>query len=432
MSRVLSSSLAVLSALLCALLGSATLVVVAPAAHADGPLRVLLTGDSITHGRHGDYTWRYRLAKEFQRQGVPVNFVGSRTTPYVDPGYATASYADPNFDHDHFARAGATLQSMVGEIGPEVSTQQPDLVVLEAGLNDLLKGRTPEQTALSLRAWIANVRSARPGVTIVLAKVMRVDVAGGASVNSASASYNNQMADVAAEMTTPVSPISIADTDRGWQPTSPTYCVDGIHLAPTGETLVAQRVAEALHALTLPGHTGAVLPLTPSVLHYVSWTRTLKPVVRLNGTQATVSWSRQAITGARIRLQRVGRAAVTSVNPYTAGSHTFTLVKGATYDFRLQLVRNRLTGPWGPVTRVRVPRVLRPGPPGHVKVNASGVHWTAAARATSYVVKFHKAHQRRWTTRRTTGLQVLVAHVAVAKVRAVNASGRSPWRVARR
>src|SRR5699024_10288110 len=49
-----------------------------------GPVRIMLGGDSITHQFSGDYTWRWRLWREFRRQGVPVDFVGVRSYPAPD------------------------------------------------------------------------------------------------------------------------------------------------------------------------------------------------------------------------------------------------------------------------------------------------------------------------------------------------------------
>lgn len=40
------------------------------------PISVMVVGDSITQGREGDWTWRYRLWQWFQGEGVAVNFVG--------------------------------------------------------------------------------------------------------------------------------------------------------------------------------------------------------------------------------------------------------------------------------------------------------------------------------------------------------------------
>ena len=117
-SRTTSAALAVL-----VLLGVLTGVAPAHAApRPTGPLRILVTGDSISQGFHGDYSWRYRLWGEFKRQGIAVDFVGSRTAPYVVPGFTSAGYLDPNFDRSHFAQGGTLLQQQAGRIGQEVRT----------------------------------------------------------------------------------------------------------------------------------------------------------------------------------------------------------------------------------------------------------------------------------------------------------------------
>lgn len=41
-----------------------------------GALRVLVVGDSMTHGSEGDYTWRYRMHEWFVSQGIAYQFVG--------------------------------------------------------------------------------------------------------------------------------------------------------------------------------------------------------------------------------------------------------------------------------------------------------------------------------------------------------------------
>jgi lysophospholipase L1-like esterase len=418
----------VLAACLAALLGLS----LAPAAVADGgtpPLRILLTGDSITHGRHGDYTWRYRLAKEFQRQGVAVDFVGSDSSPLVDPGFATASYADPHFDHNHFAKSGWQLREMVFRIGDEVMAQRPDVIVLEAGINDFRyhpdDPNVVAETETALRKWIANVRTAKPDIRILLSPVLSADTLGAARLNGLAKQYNAALASDAVALSTPDSPITVATTDQGWNPAG-NMTADGMHPSPTGETFIAQRIAEAMRRVGL-------LPGKPAIFRTLAWMRTLRPVVKTAGSRATVSWSTQAISGARIRLHRLGHAARTSKALASRGRATFTVARGATYEFRLQLVRSRMTGPWGPITRVHIPRRQpRPATPARATVNAQRVHWTASARATYYVVKIRKLHHKRWTTRHTTTTTLAVTKVGAAKVRAVNASGHSAWRRANR
>lgn len=43
------------------------------------PLRVMVVGDSMTQGREGDWTWRYRIWQFFQHNQIAVDFVG----PYI-------------------------------------------------------------------------------------------------------------------------------------------------------------------------------------------------------------------------------------------------------------------------------------------------------------------------------------------------------------
>jgi hypothetical protein len=397
----------------------------APPAHADdsaAPVRVLLTGDSVTHGRHGDYTWRYRLAKELQRQSVAFNFVGSTSTPYQDPGFPTSTYADPNFDHDHFAKAGWKLSEMVGQIGAEVSAQQPDVVVLEAGVNDLLKGSNADALEQALRSWIVAARSGKSDVRIVLSPVLAEVKADADTVNAAAADYDSRLAGVATDLGTADSPITVADTTRGWTP-STTNTWDGLHPTPTGETFIAQRIAEEFQRV-------GILPGAPSIYRSTPWLHTERPTVKVAGTRATITWSRQVVSGARIQLQRIGGATTSPATIYPSGTASAVVVRGASYDVRVQLHRGSMTGPWGPAVRIRVPvaAVKRPSAPARVTVGRAKVTWSTVAGARSYVVKIRKVHQKRWITRRTAVTHLAVARVAVAKVQAVNAYGHSAWR----
>ena len=388
---------------------------ITPAAHADGPVRILLTGDSITNGRHGDWTWRYRLDREFHRQGVPFNFVGSRATPYVDAGYATAQYADPNFDQNHFAKAGQQLREMVSVIGPEVAADQPDVIVLEAGINDLLHGASAAQVTTSLRGWINAVRGAKPDTRVILSPVLRTDT--HPELAAATDDYNTQMRGVATDLTTAASPITVADTTRGW---STTMTLDGLHPNPTGETFIAQRIAEELQAV-------GILPAAPQVYREVAWGHTERAVVQVSGSRANISWGHQAVTSGRARWRQSGGAWSTSAL-HPEAHLSIPVVRGKVYEMQVQLVRVRMTGPWGPSTRVSISALSRPVAPANVRVTRTGVRWSRSAGASSYVVKFRKVHRHRWIVRRTYGLSIGVAHVRVAQVRAVGSGGASGWR----
>jgi hypothetical protein len=419
-----------ISALFCALACAfATLSVAPPAAHADGagPVRILIVGDSLTLGRHGMYTWRYRLDKEFHRQGVPFDFVGSLTSTYVDKGFPAPRYADPNFDQDHFCKSGWWLRDAIADnsLGTEVAKQDPDLVVLELGGADVTYGDSPEVTIQRLRTAIGQMRAAKPTVHVILPKQLTKDRdVVDPSINTRTRAYDTQLVSLAAELTTTDSPITIADTMTGWDPAG-VQTMDGSHLSPTGEAFYAQAIAGELHE-------EGILPQAPDVYHgYIPYTRTVPLALSATAGHLHASWSRQTVSSARVRWRPAGTTSWRTSALYPKGKVDWAVPAGHAYDVQLQITWYRLTGAWGSTSRVNVPRVHRPPTPARVTIKAARVRWTASAGATSYVVKFHRAH-RPWVTRHTRSTSIRAAHVTVAEVRAVNAGGTSGWRLARR
>lgn len=83
-----------------------------------GALRVLVVGDSMTHGSEGDYTWRYRMHEWFTSQGVAYQFVGpyAGTIKPPEPAppekpllyNAVAPNPPPNVGGGYAAGAGGT------------------------------------------------------------------------------------------------------------------------------------------------------------------------------------------------------------------------------------------------------------------------------------------------------------------------------------
>src|SRR4051812_15625438 len=225
----------------------AGLLVTPPTAHAAG-IRILLEGDSITQGFNGDYTWRYRFDKEIVRQGVTgVDLVGSKTLPYVKPGYSTSQYIDPHFDSGHYARVSSTLAEHANEVQAEIGRVNPDVIVLAAGVNDLRGGLSPATVESRLRTWISRARAAKPDIKIVISPVLDATDPARPGLPSAISQFRAREANVVADLSTSQSPISLADTNRGWSVSAYTY--DHLHPTPTGETLIAQRIAEKLDQL---------------------------------------------------------------------------------------------------------------------------------------------------------------------------------------
>jgi lysophospholipase L1-like esterase len=307
------------------------------------PVRIMLAGDSITQGFDGDFTWRYRLFEEFQRQAVPVDLVGPRHLPYG----GRAVYLASGWDSDHDAIGGSTLAGNVGWIGGDVAAYQPDVLVAEYGTNDLVGAHaTPAQLLSSWRAYVANARAARPDVKLVLGEVATPKAKARAEANSG-------LHALAAELSTPDSPIVVADLDApDWVPSRHTR--DLVHPNPTGETVIAQKIGEALKAL-------GVLPDVPAVARsFVPWTPPLEPVVHRHGRRLWIDWARTRklyrAHAVKVRLTslRTGRSKAWSFD--RRPNHLVTpVLRPGRYKVVLRGSRGTTTSAWGvPVVR-RVP-----------------------------------------------------------------------------
>ena len=303
-------------------------------------MRIMLAGDSITQGFDGDFTWRYRLFEAFEREAVPVDFVGPRRFPYG----GRETYLATGWDSDHDAVGGSTLWGNVSSVGGAVATYTPDVLVAEYGTNDLVGGgASPAELLASWRAYIANARAGNPDLKIVLGEVATPKAKTRAEANAG-------LQALATELTTPESPIVVADLDSpDWVPSRLTR--DLVHPNPTGETVIAQKMADALVAL-------GVLSSTPAVAQaFVPWTPPLEPVVRRHGRRLAIDWARTRKTyrvhAVRVRVTnlRTGRSRTWSFARRPNRLVTPALPSGR-YRVALRGSRGTTTSQWGvPVVR---------------------------------------------------------------------------------
>jgi len=328
---------------LLALATAAAGVIVAPGpvAHADGVVRLMLAGDSITQGFDGDFTWRYRLAQEFDRLQVPYDFVGPRNSPYG----GSNAYLATGWDSDHDAKGGTTLAAQLQYVTADMTAYRPDVLVALYGTNDLINGATPDQLVERWRSYIAQARAVRPDVTLVVGEVY-------SGLAAARAEANLKVDALATELSTEESPVLVADLD------SPQFVLgldtyDRTHPTPTGETLIAQRVAEALTAR-------GILPAPPEIAQaFVPWTPPVTGHVHRVGQRFSVEWRaskrRYRARDVRVRWTNL-RTGHTVTTAWTRRTHLRTrpLARG-TYRVELQARRRTMTSLWGPAVQRRVP-----------------------------------------------------------------------------
>lgn len=411
----------VLMVLAAALAGTA-LVAAPHRASAEPWVRIMFNGDSVTHALEGDYTYRLRIFQEFKRQGVPVNFVGSRNAPYYPPGTTPARYLEP-FDTDHSALGGTWLSSQASLIGREVEKHQPDVVVELLGLNDMRFETKAEDVAQSLQTWIDAVRQAKPDTKMVLMQVPPTRGDHREWLHTEIPKFNDLMEGVVQAARAQGAVIEIARTAEGWDPDRFSY--DGAHLTPTGDTFFAQRVGEALVSL-------GVLRRQPLGWRTLPWHRNLAARVQPWVGAAEVRWNQRGLSHVRIWLRRTGEKGRLLPRKYTGFKTTITGLKpGATYEFRLVAVRYRLESSMGPITRTQIRRPPRPAAVGKVSISSRGVRWSRSDRATSYLVKVRREGSRAWRTKRfSSSRSWRITRVTKARVWAVNDGGHSRARQA--
>jgi lysophospholipase L1-like esterase len=254
-----------------ALLVSLLAAVFAPTVRASAPpaqpVRVVCIGDSITQGR-GDHggggtawtpteSYRYPLWKAFVDAGTPVEFVGSRDTGF-EGTTAYAPYKGQTFPNRHEGYWGWTATAVAGRLAETSKTWVPDIALVLLGTNrekrdEAAKKDDPQgikTTVAAIRKIVATLRAANPRVAVVIGLPFQE----WEPFPEMGRAYKA----LAAELTTPASPVVTAEHEGKWvsDPKAPDAdTVDWVHPTPHGDAKVAagfyRAVAPLLGKLSL-------------------------------------------------------------------------------------------------------------------------------------------------------------------------------------
>ncbi|WP_338672037.1 GDSL-type esterase/lipase family protein [Streptomyces sp. SCSIO 30461] len=215
-------------------------------------MRFMFVGDSMTIGRAGDYTWRYRMWQHLNRSfGGPYKIVGPRCELYDAMADAAVStdYADPDFPSHarrHLAGWGEGWLHMAPLIGDAVRTSRADVLLVSLGLIDLGFYTNSDQTADNVRRFVAAARSANPHVRAVLLPVIpNVRALADAPFAAECERFNELLAKTVADLDTDTAPLLLSSTPDAYDIHTDTY--DGTHPGPSGEHKLAGAFADAMH-----------------------------------------------------------------------------------------------------------------------------------------------------------------------------------------
>ncbi|KAF2219737.1 SGNH hydrolase-type esterase domain-containing protein [Elsinoe ampelina] len=362
------------------------------ARQSDKNIKILVAGDSITQGAEGDYTWRWRLLSWLQSDGTAtkVTFVGPypgtqnpdppqdpqpplfygqtppATPPRVTGGYATAVPTAFIPENNHLALWGRQVAQVVPEIGGVVEKYKPDYLLVALGFNDM--GWLVSDwagTLTSIRSIVANARQANSNLRIVLATVpnrtfIRQDLVDNTT------RYNNEIRNVVAALSTPTSPITLAEFAKEYAcgPTGDCPAAyDGLHPNALGEWQIAKAFSDALvkHGLRTKGITVPTIIDEPTVL-------TPQIVAESAPWGVNVTWdkvygSRGYDTRSRVKGSMTWSEGVSNTNRMHI---TFTAA-GVDWEFQVRASRgaaDKYKSAWSDVKTATATKSGAPGPKG--------------------------------------------------------------------
>ncbi|GLA08346.1 hypothetical protein AnigIFM60653_009877 [Aspergillus niger] len=228
--------------------------------HDHSTLRVMIVGDSMSQGKEGDYTWRYRIWEWFRAQHIAVQLVGPYTgtapsepqahgehqttlgQPKTSGGYAPD--VSPDFDRHHFAvwgRAAAIDKDLIFDV---LSAHQADLMLLMLGFNDMAWFLSDASGTLdSIRTLVINARAANPNLKFAIANVpQRSLIPGREDIPFNTNIYNALLRNAIPEWSTADSPIHLVELQENYDcgPDSCPAGYDGLHPNAAGEYQIAR------------------------------------------------------------------------------------------------------------------------------------------------------------------------------------------------
>ncbi|MFD7322028.1 GDSL-type esterase/lipase family protein [Streptomyces sp. NPDC059875] len=215
-------------------------------------MRFMFVGDSMTIGRAGDFTWRYRMWQHLETV-LPGGYeiVGPRTELYDSGADAPLShdYADPAFPapaRRHLAGWGEGWLHMAPLIGEAVRATGADVLLVSLGLIDLGFYTNSDQTVENTRAFVAAAREANPHIrAVVMPVIPNVRAEYDAPFAAECERFNELLAKAVADLDTAASPLLLATVPESYDIHADTY--DGTHPGPSGEHRLAGAFAAAMH-----------------------------------------------------------------------------------------------------------------------------------------------------------------------------------------
>lgn len=136
-----------------------------------GTIKIMPFGDSITEGDGWIGGYRVKLFQLLTSKGYDFDFVGS-----LDSGSENGLTDTENEGHGGWCLDDVNCYSstsLAAETSGWVTAANPDLVLVHGGTNDLNSSNSGAEIAASLQKTLDNIYSAKPGVRVIVAKIVK-------------------------------------------------------------------------------------------------------------------------------------------------------------------------------------------------------------------------------------------------------------------
>jgi len=195
------------------------------------PVRIMPLGNSITQGDVEFGSYRRPLWHMLNKLGYNVDFVGSTRLHY--PRHEPLI---PDYDMDHEGHRGWRVEHILARIEGEAELEVPDIVLIHLGTNDIFHHQENPGTVEELRRIILRLRELNPQIRILLAQIIPID---DKILFGEVEKLNALLPALAADLSTPLSPVILVDQFTGFDPGEDTY--DGVHPNKKGNIKMAER-----------------------------------------------------------------------------------------------------------------------------------------------------------------------------------------------
>lgn len=205
--------------------------------------KILLVGDSVTHGYSGDLTYRYRLWQHLTAGKLNFDFVGPytgvRNRDMSGPFQDEKGYKVSAFDHDHAAKSGQKINGL--NISHWVKQYDADVVFIALGVNDMIVDKvSPKVTADRMEQQLRTIRANGFTGDIILSAPSQQYWPG---VNE----YSSYLSGLATKYNTSDARVLYAPGPKEYTKTVHTW--DALHPNASGEVLLGWEAAYAFYKL---------------------------------------------------------------------------------------------------------------------------------------------------------------------------------------